>query len=56
MCLLAVNPTIELFIEQLQISADALEDYGISVVMVSRKYMHRSFICIFKYIILVHNG
>ncbi|XP_685017.4 thioredoxin domain-containing protein 16 [Danio rerio] len=30
-----VNPTIELFIEQLQMSADALEDYGIAVVMVN---------------------
>ncbi|KAK9959570.1 hypothetical protein ABG768_009686 [Culter alburnus] len=30
-----VNPTIELFMEQLEMSADALEDYGISVVKVN---------------------
>ncbi|KAK2879002.1 hypothetical protein Q8A67_019793 [Cirrhinus molitorella] len=30
-----VNPTIKLFMEQLEMSADALEDYGISVVKVN---------------------
>lgn len=30
----AVNPTIKLFLDQLEKSADALEDYGISVVKV----------------------
>jgi len=34
--LLAVNPTIKLFMEQLEMSADALEDYGISVVKVRK--------------------
>uniref|UniRef100_A0A672P825 Thioredoxin domain containing 16 n=1 Tax=Sinocyclocheilus grahami TaxID=75366 RepID=A0A672P825_SINGR len=31
-----VNPTIKLFMEQLEMSADALQDYGISVVKVSK--------------------
>ncbi|XP_052437237.1 thioredoxin domain-containing protein 16 isoform X2 [Carassius gibelio] len=30
-----VNPTIKLFVEQLEMSADALQDYGISVVKVN---------------------
>lgn len=30
----AVTPTLELFLEQLELSAEALEDYGISVAKV----------------------